>query len=96
MFRNGEDFSKFTPVPRKWFIKKTIQNSYPKLQKIIRNSSPEKLRKYKMVDEGIENLFKKHIESPDYDWFVQKCVSKRYTSSRIKRTLLFILLKIKK
>ncbi|QDY86573.1 nucleotidyltransferase [Mycoplasma anserisalpingitidis] len=96
MFHNGEDFSKFTPVPRKWFIKKTIQNSYQKLQKIIRNSSPEKLRKYKMVDEGIENLFKKHIESSDYDSFVQKCVSKRYTSSRIKRTLLFILLKIKK
>lgn len=96
MFHNGEDFSKFTPVPRKWFIKKTIQDSYPKLQKIIRNSSPEKLRKYKMVDEGIENLFKKHIETPDYDSFVQKCVSKRYTSSRIKRTLLFILLKIKK
>lgn len=96
MFHNGEDFSKFTPVPRKWFIRKTIQDSYPKFQKIIRNSSPEKLRKYKMVDEGIENLFKKHIESSDYDSFVQKCVSKRYTSSRIKRTLLFILLKIKK
>ncbi|QDY88491.1 nucleotidyltransferase [Mycoplasma anserisalpingitidis] len=96
MFFNGEDFSKFTPVPKKWFSKKRIQDSYPKLQKIIRNSSPKKLRKYKMVDEGIENLFKKHIDITDYDSFVQKCVSKRYTSSRIKRTLLFILLKIKK
>lgn len=96
MFFNGEDFSKFTPVPKKWFSKKRIQDSYPKLQKIIRSSSPEKLRKYKMVDEGIENLFKKHIDITDYDSFAQKCVSKRYTSSRIKRTLLFILLKIKK
>ncbi|MBW0596304.1 UPF0348 protein [Mycoplasma anatis] len=96
MFFNGEDFSKLTPVPKSWFKKKTIKDYYPKLQKIISKYSSEKLRKYKMVDEGIENLFKKNIDSLDYDSFVQRCVSKRYTSSRIKRTLLFILLKIKK
>ncbi|ADE19747.1 nucleotidyltransferase [Mycoplasma crocodyli] len=97
MIKNNIDVSNYTPVDYgKYKKQKDIRCYYKKFQKIIRNTSPEKLRKYKMISEGIENLFKKNIEEKTYDIFVEKCTSKRYTSSRIKRTILFVLLKHKK
>ncbi len=48
-----------------------------------------------MISEGMENLFKKHIDAPTYEEFVNRTNSKRYTSSRIKRAMLYILLNIK-
>ncbi|WP_036452198.1 nucleotidyltransferase [Mycoplasma buteonis] len=93
----NQDISFFSPLKiKKISSKRKIENTYPKFQKIIRNSTPEQLREYKMISEGIENLFKKQIDNPDYDSFINSCVSKRYTASRIKRTYLFVLLKIKK
>ncbi|WP_341508195.1 nucleotidyltransferase [Mesomycoplasma ovipneumoniae] len=67
---------------------------YPKFQEIIRQKSPESLRKIWLVKEGIENLFKKHIDQPDLDSFLSATNSKRYTNSRIKRTMLYILFNI--
>ncbi|MEE3928586.1 nucleotidyltransferase [Mycoplasmopsis ciconiae] len=96
MLKNNQDISEFSPMiinPKKI---KYIENLYPKFQKIVKNKSAKELTKYKMISEGIENLFKKHIDQPSYEAFVQECTSKRYTSSRIKRTILFVLLKIKK
>lgn len=50
-----------------------------------------------MVDEGIENLFKKKIiDSHNMNEFINACVSKRYTFARIKRTIVHILLNTKK
>ncbi|VEU70993.1 Protein of uncharacterised function (DUF795) [Mycoplasmopsis glycophila] len=93
----NQDVSKYTPVQlKKLKRKRLIENTYPKFQKIIKNSTPEQLRKYKMISEGIENLFIKNIDKPNYEEFIASCVSKRYTASRIKRTYLFVLLKIKK
>lgn len=51
------------------------------------------LSNYFLVDEGIESLFKKYV-SLDYDSFINTVTSKRYTTSRIKRTLLYILFSI--
>lgn len=91
---NNEEYKKYTPMrfnekPR------VINDLYPKFQKIIRETPSEEIAKIKLVSEGIENLFKKNIEEKTYDEFVNKVNSKRYTSSRIKRTMLYILLNIK-
>lgn len=55
------------------------------------SQSPETLRSYLLVDEGIEYLFKKHADLPLED-LIENCISKRYTRSRIQRTLVNILL----
>ncbi|RIV16764.1 nucleotidyltransferase [Mycoplasmopsis gallopavonis] len=97
MLLQNQNVSEYTPmkivkIPQK----RLIENTYPRFQKIIKNTSVEKLRELKMISEGIENLFKKQIDKPNYASFIEACVSKRYTASRIKRTYLFVLLGIKK
>ncbi|WP_426461543.1 nucleotidyltransferase [Mycoplasma hafezii] len=97
MLSENLDVSQYTPMNLKGINPRlNIENTYSKFQKIIRSKTPEQLRQYKMISEGIENLFKKQIDNPDYDSFINACISKRYTASRIKRTYLFVLLKIKK
>ena len=59
------------------------------------SQTPEQLKQYLLVDEGIEYLFKKHQNLP-LNELIEACTSKRYTRSRIKRTLLNILLKHRK
>ncbi|MGL4183606.1 MAG: nucleotidyltransferase [Metamycoplasmataceae bacterium] len=93
MIKNNEDISKFCPLKIKKY--QCIEDKYNKFQKIVRKTSSEKLREIKLVSEGMENLFKKNIDIETYDEFINKVTSKRYTSSRIKRTMLYIILKIK-
>lgn len=92
--KKGNDVSKYTPMKIKSFEK--IEDYYGKFQEIIRNTPSEELAQISLVSEGMENLFKKNIDQPNYDDFVNKTNSKRYTSSRIKRVMLYILLGIKK
>ncbi|WP_370629445.1 nucleotidyltransferase [Mycoplasma sp. Ms02] len=95
MVKEGKDVSSYTPAVFDK-IPKQIESYYPKFQRIVRKKSTDTLKGYKMITEGMENLFKKNIDLPDYETFVSECTSRRYTSSRIKRTMLFVLLKIKK
>lgn len=94
MVLNNQDTSKYTPMKITKF--KRIEDTYTKFQKFVKKTSAQKLKKYKMVDEGIENLFKKNIEYNNYSDFIDSCVSRRYTRNRIKRTYLSILLKSKR
>ncbi|MGZ9756113.1 nucleotidyltransferase [Mycoplasma sp. 394] len=97
MLKENQSIKPFSPFDiNKIKPKFLIENTYPKFQKIVRKLSASKIAQFHMVTEGIENLFKKHIEQSDYQSFIQACVSKRYTASRIKRTYLYVLLKIKK
>jgi len=91
MIFNNEDISKYSPMI---FNKKPnqTQDRYFEFQDKIKNTPLEKLAKIKLVSEGMENLFFKNIDQPDYDSFVNKVNSKRYTSSRIKRVMLNIIL----
>ena len=94
IFDNNLEYKQFTPmifdkVPDR------IENYYSNFQHIVKNTSNEELKKIKLISEGMENLFKKHIDAPSYDEFVNRVNSKRYTSSRIKRTMLYVLLNIK-
>ncbi|VEU59101.1 nucleotidyltransferase [Mesomycoplasma neurolyticum] len=91
MVFNNEDVTKFTPMKFD-FIPDKIENYYLKFQDIIKNTPKEVLKTNKMISEGMENLFIKNIESKNYDEFVEKCTSKRYTSTRIKRVMLYIIL----
>ena len=91
----NKDVSKYTPMKFKKPIKR-IEDRYFEFQEIVRKTSAEELSKNKMISEGMENLFKKNINEPTYNDFVNKVNSKRYTSSRIKRVMLYILLGIKK
>ncbi|MBD5422920.1 MAG: nucleotidyltransferase [Mycoplasma sp.] len=94
IFNNDPLYKKFTPMT---FDKMPdrIENYYDKFQEIVKSSSVEELRKIKMMSEGMENLFKKNIDARTYDEFVNRTNSKRYTSSRIKRVMLYVLLMIK-
>ena len=95
ILENNNLYKQFTPMI---FDKKPdcIENYYGEFQKIIKNTDNEELKKIPLVSEGIENLFKKNIDIPTYEEFVNKVNSKRYTSSRIKRIMLQILLNANK
>lgn len=95
MIFNGESIANFSPMK---FDKQVdrIENYYLKFQEIVRSSTPEQLREIHLISEGMENLFKKNIDCKTYAEFVDACNSKRYTSSRIKRVMLYVLLGIKK
>ncbi len=91
----GKDVSKFTPArfPNKI---PNIADEYYKFQQIVFSSSTEELKSIYLMDEGMENLFKKNISCSNYNEFIQACTSKRYIASRIKRVFLCVLLGIKK
>ncbi|UWD34116.1 nucleotidyltransferase [Mesomycoplasma molare] len=91
MIFNKEDISKYTPMQFD-NVPDRIENYYKDFQKIVIETSAEELRKNPMISEGMENLFKKNIHAESYDEFVNKCNSRRYTSSRIKRVMLYVLL----
>ena len=92
---NGLDYSKYTDMVIRQPIKK-IEDLYSKFQQIVFSSSSSELSQILLMDEGMENLFKKNIHADSYSKFVNLCVSKRYTKSRIKRVILYTILDIKK
>ena len=96
MIYDGEDVSQFIPYKIDYKNIRNIRSRYPEFQNIVRNSSPEELRNIKLISEGMENLFKKHIEAGSYNEFISLTNSKRYTSSRIQRVMLYVLLDVKK
>lgn len=91
----GKDVSMYTPMEFGKSFEK-IEDHYPEFQKIVRETPAEELAKISLISEGMENLFKKHIEAPSYEAFVEATNSRRYTSSRIKRVMLYVLLGIKR
>ncbi len=93
--REGKDVSKATPV----VITDPVFNSdlYPYLRRLLFTASKDDLQKIFMVSEGIENmLIKNAVECEDYENFIGRSISRRYTRSRIQRTLLHIACQIRK
>lgn len=71
-----------------------IKDYFPYLRYQIITSSPQQLKKYHLVDEGIENSLIKHIHHTEtMEEFIQALLSKRYTKPRIQRMLMHILMK---
>ena len=70
---------------------------YPYLQTLLMSMDREDIKAMLMVEEGMEQLLQKNAALySDMDSFVNACISKRYTRSRIQRTLLHILTQTKK
>ncbi|MCE6115320.1 nucleotidyltransferase [Mycoplasmopsis agalactiae] len=89
MIFERNDISNFSPMKFKR-TPKSVASLYKTFQTKVLNNK-EKIKDFPVVSEGIENLIIKNIEQPDYDSFVEKCTSKRYTSSRIKRIIAWVL-----
>ncbi|MBQ9449416.1 MAG: nucleotidyltransferase family protein [Acholeplasmatales bacterium] len=62
----------------------------------INLKSKAELKQIFLVDEGLENKLSDINKYDDYSEFITSLVSKRYTKSRIKKMLIYVLLNIKK
>ncbi|WP_029512589.1 nucleotidyltransferase [Mycoplasmopsis iners] len=91
MLLNNQDITYFSPMK----IKKmpNMEKFYSKFKKIMSTSPLTKIKKIPLVSEGIENLFLKHLNCRTYNEFIENCTSKRYTASRIKRIMAWIVTK---
>ena len=96
--RNNEDISHSLPDSHLYNDKTYHLNMYyPLLKYFIMMSTPEELKSYHMVDEGLENVLYKAITQCDtLDAFINTLLSKRYTKPRIQRMLIHILMKNKR
>lgn len=96
---NHQDIHDYTPLadaiaaygPNQW------HDYYPLLRHILLTQDIQELKTIFMVSEGIEmHLVKCARACTSYDQFIAMATTKRYTTSRIQRTCLFILLNIHK
>ena len=99
LIKENKDISEYTPCKDiiESASKHYLDDYFDILKYKLLTTSSEELTTIHLVNEGIENLFKKQIiESKSMEEFINKCVSKRYTFARIKRTIIHILLNTKK
>lgn len=69
-----------------------IRNYYSLIRILLLTMKKEELHTLFLMDEGIENLFIKNAKKYDtYEDFINASVSKRYTKSRIQRTLIHLM-----
>ena len=93
--KEGKDISKTTPIS----IKEPVFNDglYSYIRNILFTRDSKELSQIFLVNEGIENLLKENaVKYDNYEDFINSCVSRRYTRSRIQRVLLHIACDIKK
>ena len=90
--KHNEDVSHTTIMADQLTTTHDFEAYYPYLQTLIMTSSSNHLKELFLVDEGMEQLFKKHISNHDtLASFVDACISKKYTRARIQRALVHIL-----
>ncbi|MBG0731095.1 nucleotidyltransferase [Mycoplasma sp. 'Moose RK'] len=89
----NKSIQKFSPMK---FVQPVcrLEDFYPEFQKIVQETPAKELAKIWLISEGMENLFKKHINAPSLASFISATNSKRYTTSRIRRAILYTLLKV--
>lgn len=94
-FLSNIDVSHTTPMNFNSMSITTLAQAYPFIKYQL--LTDPNLSSYLLVDEGIENLFVKLAKQfNDIDSFLDNAISKRYTRSKIQRTLCHILLKTPK
>jgi cytidyltransferase-like protein len=70
----------------------TMEKLYPYIRTLLLTTPLSQLREIFLMDEGIENHLVKQANScRDYASFINNATTKRYTSSRIQRTLCHLL-----
>ena len=93
--KEGKDISKATPIK----IENPVYNEdlYPYFRRLMHTRNKEELEKIFLVDEGIGNMLKDNaLEYQDYEQFISASISRRYTRSRIQRTMCHIMNNITK
>ncbi len=91
MLNEKLDVSAFTPLKHFKNQQKLNAKIFKKLLKIFAKYDLAKIKKFHLISEGIENLIAKQLKvSHSYETLVENCVSRRYTRSRIQRTLMSI------
>ena len=94
---NNDSLKDLVPSDTKNILKNKKEVNYFNYLKYKILSEKESIKDYLLVDEGIENKILKEIDKADsLDDLIEKLISKRYSKNKIKRTLLCILLSIKK
>lgn len=87
-----KDVSSYTPMNLSAFPLHTMAEYYPLIQAQLLTLSPTYLKTLFLMDEGIENQLRVQADQHDsWEAFLAACTSKRYTTSRIRRTLLHLL-----
>lgn len=94
--KNKVDISEYTPMKMDSELY-YLDDYFDLLKYKLLTMSNEELHEIHLMEEGIENLFKKKIvEAHTMNEFISLCVSKRYTFARIKRTIIHLLINTKK
>ncbi|MBR2544640.1 MAG: nucleotidyltransferase family protein [Erysipelotrichaceae bacterium] len=86
----GEDISAYTIMADtlRDYPEVTMEKLYPYIRTLLLTTPLSQLREIFLMDEGIENhLVKQANNCPDYASFISSATTKRYTASRIQRTL---------
>ncbi|MBK2401806.1 MULTISPECIES: tRNA(Met) cytidine acetate ligase [unclassified Erysipelothrix] len=91
----GTSVSHTTPLNLNALTTYRLEEYEPYIRYLLSVQSSETLSQNSLVSEGIQNLFIKHRHLPLSD-LIDTCTSKRYTRSRIQRTLMNILLNYSK
>ena len=92
---NKEDISAFSPM--QITPHPSLEAYYPLIRYLLLSMPASSLNTYALMDEGIEAwLCKQAKEHAKWDTFLSACICKRYTASRIKRTLLHLLLQMQR
>ncbi|MBR2825426.1 MAG: nucleotidyltransferase family protein [Solobacterium sp.] len=94
-----KDVSLYTPMAKELssYPYISLENYYPYLRTFLLTSPKEYLQKMFLVSEGIENhIVKCAKENASYEGFIKDATNWRYTSSRIRRTCLQMLLQLSK
>ena len=98
-FFNGADIGHQTPLANQInaFHPNTWNDYFPILKQTLIALPGNYLRNIHLVSEGIEMHLRKCIlESTDFNQFIHQATTKRYTTSRIQRTLVNILIGLTK
>ncbi len=86
----GEDISAYTIMADtlRDYPEVTMEKLYPYIRTLLLTTPLSQLREIFLMDEGIENhLVRQANNCPDYVSFISSATTKRYTASRIQRTL---------
>lgn len=87
-----ENVEKQTPMNFSSQQLPTLDTYYPYLRQLLLTMDPTVLSTYFLMDEGIEHqLIKNAKQHDDFSSFLQASCSKRYTKSKLQRTLIHLL-----
>lgn len=91
---NSEDISSFIPNYNYEFLKENEVNEklFNLLKYVLITDGTTSIKNRYMVSEGIENRMASFIDSNSFEEFINNVQTKRYNVSRIKRTVLHIVL----